>query len=453
MNPLQRNPGWRAPLSFAGRACCTAVTLLLVFAALPAAAEAPLGASLPADRRIEDEEVRRIVERAMAAVALAEAQATRKVAEMQITLYDRDSENRRLKVRVQQLSDSLQRLSGLGDSREAEVLSLRRENAALRDKTERLGDDVARLSRELSQTTATLASAQAVINDLTAERPADAAADSAAALGAMANRLRRENEELRQRLDALHTQSSLQEQALVDAPTAADEAERIRLQAAVDEAESRALSSAREANDMRIQLMNVREELNRMRNLTSGPGPVPTLMRERDELKRRVADLEARLAAAEGAADTAALAALHKRLDVIETDSRAQAQELAALRARLAASEREIISLRQTIARAPAPAAPVTPPASVARPPSVTPAVPVRPPVVPAAAVHVDINRADFATLAALAEIGEGRAQALIWYRDNVGPIRTTNDLKSVPGFNDERVETLQKYFNLEAPQ
>ena len=442
MNLLQRHRGSRSSAVYA---CLAAMALLFAFAAPSSAAENPFGTQFAADRRIEDEEVRRIVERAMAAVALAEAQATRKVAEMQITLHDRDSENRRLKAQVQQLSDSLQRISGLGDSREVEVLALRRENAALRDKVERLGDDVARLSRELNQTTATLAGAQTVIDDLTAERSVDAAADSVAALSAVANRLRRENEELRLRIDSLHTQSSLQEQALVDRPAAVDEPERIRLRAAVDEAESRALSSERSANDLRIQLMNAREELNRMRSLTSGPGPVPTLMRERDELKRRVGELEARLANA-GSSDTAAVDALRRRLAVLDADSRAQAQEIASLRGRLAANEREIISLRQAIARAPSAQAPVTPPASVIRPPVVTPS-----PAAPAASV--DINRADFDTLAAIAEIGEGRARALIWYRENVGPIRTTNDLKSVPGFNDERVETLQKYFNLEVPQ
>jgi competence ComEA-like helix-hairpin-helix protein len=57
------------------------------------------------------------------------------------------------------------------------------------------------------------------------------------------------------------------------------------------------------------------------------------------------------------------------------------------------------------------------------------------------AVVPLDLDRASYEELAAIEEIGPTRARAIVWFRENIRPIRTEEDLKSVPGFNDERVE------------
>jgi competence protein ComEA len=56
----------------------------------------------------------------------------------------------------------------------------------------------------------------------------------------------------------------------------------------------------------------------------------------------------------------------------------------------------------------------------------------------------VDINTADQATLVTLERIGEGRAQAIIQYRQEHGPFKTVEQLKDVHGIGDKIFETIK---------
>jgi hypothetical protein len=87
----------------------------------------------------------------------------------------------------------------------------------------------------------------------------------------------------------------------------------------------------------------------------------------------------------------------------------------------------------------PSPPMGVPPEPVIAAPPPVPspPTVPIRPPTV----TSLDLDRASYEEMAAIEEIGPTRARALVWFRENIRPIRTEEDLKSVPGFNDERIE------------
>jgi competence protein ComEA len=55
---------------------------------------------------------------------------------------------------------------------------------------------------------------------------------------------------------------------------------------------------------------------------------------------------------------------------------------------------------------------------------------------------QVDINKADAETLAAeLNGIGEAKAEAIVTYRDNLGPFLTVDDLVLVKGIGEGTVE------------
>ncbi|RMH54417.1 MAG: hypothetical protein D6679_13745 [Candidatus Hydrogenedentota bacterium] len=56
----------------------------------------------------------------------------------------------------------------------------------------------------------------------------------------------------------------------------------------------------------------------------------------------------------------------------------------------------------------------------------------------------LNINRAGFDELAAVSGIGPSRARAIIWYREQVGPITDFETLRRVPGFNEARIKRLR---------
>ena len=53
----------------------------------------------------------------------------------------------------------------------------------------------------------------------------------------------------------------------------------------------------------------------------------------------------------------------------------------------------------------------------------------------------ININTADVSTLASLQGIGEGKAQAIVEYREANGPFASTADLAQVNGIGERTVE------------
>ena len=53
----------------------------------------------------------------------------------------------------------------------------------------------------------------------------------------------------------------------------------------------------------------------------------------------------------------------------------------------------------------------------------------------------ININTADVSTLASLQGIGEGKAQAIVEYREANGPFASTADLAQVKGIGERTVE------------
>ncbi len=53
----------------------------------------------------------------------------------------------------------------------------------------------------------------------------------------------------------------------------------------------------------------------------------------------------------------------------------------------------------------------------------------------------VDVNKADVETLKSLQGIGDIRAQAIIKYREQHGPFKSLDDLKSVSGIGDKIID------------
>ncbi|SRR5712692_434640 len=50
----------------------------------------------------------------------------------------------------------------------------------------------------------------------------------------------------------------------------------------------------------------------------------------------------------------------------------------------------------------------------------------------------IDINTADQATLAALPDVGEARARAIVDYRQQHGPFKTVEEMKQVPSIGEQ---------------
>jgi DNA uptake protein ComE-like DNA-binding protein len=310
---------------------------------------------------------------------------------------------------------------------------LERERDAASDMAENLSQ---RLSAAMSELGAVSRAAEVSREAL--ERLRRQYAESAVIGAADADRLRVEYEAMRIRTAQLEEQTSLLEEsyrsALAGLNAANNEVSRLRslflerkqdsyLQAiaGIERIERELVQTRAERDDLAAELTASRREI---------AETIRVVEESSEALRAARQERDAALAAASssGGADP--------RLEEAE--------------ARLTRYEREIEALRAMLAEGTG--VPIL---------SVTPAVDTRPEtfvpretaLVPAAArpieaaplrVRLDLNTASFDELAAVPEIGPTRARALIWYRENVRPILSDEDLKSVPGFNDERIRALQ---------
>lgn len=124
---------------------------------------------------------------------------------------------------------------------------------------------------------------------------------------------------------------------------------------------------------------------------------------------------------------------------------------------RIAEYERELAALRTVLMEGAAGPEPVKPGPwtgplefqTQPPPPTQTPETPPAPAVPgrPAVPLLQELNTASFEDLAAIPEVGPTRARAILWYRDNIGALKSEEDLKSVPGFNDERIKALKEWW------
>ena len=76
--------------------------------------------------------------------------------------------------------------------------------------------------------------------------------------------------------------------------------------------------------------------------------------------------------------------------------------------------------------------------AAALAPPRLTPKAASETPMVQL--IRVDLNTADLETLCILPNVGEKRAQALLEYRDTLGPFRHGADAAGVPGLSESIV-------------
>lgn len=64
--------------------------------------------------------------------------------------------------------------------------------------------------------------------------------------------------------------------------------------------------------------------------------------------------------------------------------------------------------------------------------------------------LRVNLNLANEATLCNLPGIGEGKAKAIIAYREQHGTFESVEELAEVTGFSEKDIETLRPYLYLE---
>ncbi len=504
------------------------LVLALTSLAVPAVAQAAVSprdttlAEMAAGLRASDEAVRRIVERAMAAVELAEARANREVALAQIRIADLE---RAVAAQGAEIEAWKQSEAELG-------IAL---NASLAE-ADRHAREASAAVMERDDARAQLAAARLELAALAEWR------DTATRATAQARRALAEREELAERLSAMHAQFGLSEQAVTEARARAEalvalygdtlaalgrENETLRasigqfqdriqayqhrsgvMEESLRQEAARAASWETAIVEMRARVAEHDRVLAEERSARASErrqladslawerGRAADLGRALDAERARLGDLEARHAAlteseraaraalAAGAGLTETVNAVMAERDAlrIELQSTVQvlndaatalasaraerdearrgiapvmpseASQVALLEARLAARDREIAALRQALLAVSSPLSPgavVTVPVETAPPVAATPVVippaPVVPPEVPA--YDFDPMRGSYDDLASIPAVGPTRARAIVWYRENVGPIRGENDLKSVPGFNDDRIRLLRPFW------
>lgn len=508
----------RPVMKFRFLVLASAIGAVLV-AAGTAAAQVPAGdtalAEMAASLRPGDEAVRRIVERAMAAVELAEAKANQEVAVAQVRIANLEAALAAYEVDLAAARAS-----------EAELVVALEASIAEADRFA-VSDRAARGDRD----------------SLVAE--IEAWKDSAARASAQVRRITSDRDELTARLEALHGQHALVQQALEDARSrleavavsggdwadtlAALRSENASLQSGLDNArdriqayqhrsgvveESLRLEAARSAS-LESAVVALRASLAAQRRaledeqaaaaasrsalsetVTSLRTQNVELRRSLDEERDRHAALATRYAQLvetevllrTGALTTETVARVLAERDALRVEvqgaarvlddaaaairsartERDEARRLAAgastsaapgtVGALLAEKDREIAALRQALlavaagtpstpsVATPAPSVPVTTPSEPASAPTAV-VTPVPEPTAPPAmlpAVVFDPAGGSYEELAAIPLVGPTRARAIVWYRENVGPIRDENDLKSVPGFNDDRIRSLR---------
>ena len=61
--------------------------------------------------------------------------------------------------------------------------------------------------------------------------------------------------------------------------------------------------------------------------------------------------------------------------------------------------------------------------------------------------MHFALNRADYETLLTVPYITEAVAERIIWYRENIAPFQSVQDLQQVPGVTDNLYRQLVPHF------
>ncbi|HBW47876.1 TPA: hypothetical protein DEF17_08120, partial [bacterium] len=406
-----------------------------------------------------DETVRRIVERAMAAVELAEAKATRKNAEIQLT--------------VNELSDQLAR-------KDSEILEL---NNLL--KAERA--NVSSLSNKLTEYDSKI----------------EILRDSTSRLNAILLRSQNENEELKQRVESLHTSMSLSEKAYYDALGRAEAAESKIAETSMNvnsdsiiELTNKLEALEKSNQDLKSKLDGYRYRSSLLeQNLIKDSEIISELVNENGKLTQQTIELTNKFNELETAsirlkeekdklrqkfetalADRDSIAAALKvnQMEIIETMRvvkesanairMARAERDAALakltsissveqanveelQEKLRRYQDEISALRIALVSSIPVSIPLNPQDSsviVEKPVDTSNVVSI-----PPERKKLDLNSASFEELAGVPEIGETRARAIVWYRENVKNLMQIEELKNVPGFNDDRIKALQIRFDL----
>lgn len=496
--------------------CRLSVSLLFVCVfGLPAVAQgAPHGgdtllAAMVAGLRPGDEAVRRIVERAMAAVDLAEARADQEVAGAQVRIAALEGQAAAREAEIAALAESEQELSTALGAALAEADRYARESRELGDTVSRLTaqlrrveadrEDLARrvealvTQSQLGEQAAREAEERRAATDL-------AWADTVAALRAAREALEARIGDFQGRIHAYQNRSNVVEDALraQTARAASMETELAQLRFEVtalqrdrDAVRAAATASATAWSEsvagLRVVVVQLRQELeaasNRISMLQSRNAALVETealylagIALSDTLRRIVSERDAlrlEIASAARILDDAAAAIARARAERDEARRGSGGSAVLALEERLAERDREVAALRQALllqpssvppeslspATASASTAPGPTAASVATtsptaaatttvaPVAVAPTA-VAPPVLPAQVF--DPRRGTFEELQAIPAVGPTRARAIVWYRENIGPIRNENDLKSVPGFNDERIRSLRPLWRQE---
>lgn len=397
-----------------------------------------------------DEEVRRIVEKSMAAVELAEAKATRDIAEMRIRLSECDSE-------LTKARGDNNVLLGEKAALQTTARQYQQEAGQARAAAQAAAGDVALLEAELIRAKAMLAETDSAAQAARADRKAYS--DSIQAIEAQMRRATIERSEALERVEAYQTRAALLEESLkaetaraaaaVDVEAGPEKDELLRENAEMKERvlayqnRTKVIEEALRAELAKVVEREAQVIADRTKVLSDSLAQSSnglreiTIQRDKaladfDEVNRALRSREAELGVVRAERENAVeqLKAVTLQRDaIVPSDT----LEVAALR-------KEIAALRELLA-APRPA---DLPVAVSAPVPVPVPAPIE---LPRSAVSgFDFNKASADELAAIPAIGPTRAKAIVWYRENVAAINSEEDLKSVPGFNDERIKALKEY-------
>lgn len=523
-----------------GRLCALAIMALGLLSGLPAHADAA---------GPDEESVRRIVERAMAAVSLAEAEAARKVAEIQIRLAATQDSIYVLRQRIATVAAENDLLKYELSDKDDAIARLEMEKSSLQFSGAQYLDDLANLRTELSQNAQLLAAAQLQLSQThemrdELERREALRRDSAAAFAATIARMNDDNRALLGQVDALTRENTLAAgkaaglEARLSEFGERLESERARLQSerdvlrariaddrasraeevgklkrmladsvailsdmvrrgaeergalisanadlrakALDSLEAKEAAPADSADALGLNRINASlrdliaaleggREVGATRD-SSEPLSVSEVEATVRTLKSRITEviaeyeqvsaalissLEASQGEMNGAVRTlrsveselkAAYAerdrvreALEKKSTAVDYDLKT-ASELELCRARILELEGRIeavdaiveVPVRDGDSEIPSKVPELDPPSAV---------------YAPRSALLDALNRGGEAELAGLPGVGTAGARAILWYRESRGSFRVTEDLKFVPGFNDEKIEALNQHF------
>lgn len=420
----------------------------------------------------KDETVRRIVERAMAAVELAEANANRSIAEMQGRLNELEE---RIKLKDSEITEVKKEL----DITNNVITELRIEKNKLEETISKLNQNTKNLE------------------------------DSYIRVSALLVRSENEKKELEERIESLHSSLSLSEKAYQDAMNTAAEAESraktavsedvipadsyFELQKKLQNAEkisedlknrldiyrhrstlfeetirkdSETIGSLKNENDLFRALIAdsdrvLQSEIKRIRDaFDSAAETIAVIQNEKNNLRQLYAMLKEER-------DSLYMSLEANKLEIKETMRvvkesmnaiqriRIERDELAKKLAELSNDSTEVKELSEKLRLAEVEisalrSALLTVPSQKIDTVVMVPVMPVRIDTLTETKipekpfVRIDFTKALLEELEAIPEIGPTRARAIVWYRENVKPIESLNDLKFVPGFNDERIRAIE---------